>query len=94
VVVEFVLAGTQQGEFLGIAPTGKTVTTLVLISYRFTEGRALPEILVLADFVTVLRQLDVLPCCNRPAAWFRVRHQHAANGRRAAGHEPSSIKRR
>ena len=60
VVVQFVLEGTQHGDFLGIAPTGKTVRTLGLTSYRFTDGR-IAEILVLADFVTVLRQLDVLP---------------------------------
>ena len=60
VVVQFVLEGTQHGEFLGIAPTGKTVRTLGMTSYRFTDGR-IAEILVLADFVTVLRQLGVLP---------------------------------
>jgi steroid delta-isomerase-like uncharacterized protein len=65
VVVEFVLEGTQQGEFLGIAPTGKTVRTLGLTSYRFAEDR-IAEILVLADFVTVLRQLDVLPMLQPP----------------------------
>jgi hypothetical protein len=31
-----------------------------MTSYRFTDGR-IAEILVLADFVTVLRQLGVLP---------------------------------
>jgi len=60
VVVQFVLEGTQQGEFLGIAPTGKTVRTLGMTSYRFIDGQ-ITEILVLADFVTVLRQLGVLP---------------------------------
>jgi steroid delta-isomerase-like uncharacterized protein len=59
VVVQFVLEGTQHGEFLG-APTGKTVRTLGMTSYRFTDGR-IAEILVLADFVSVLRQLGVLP---------------------------------
>jgi steroid delta-isomerase-like uncharacterized protein len=68
VVVQFVLEGTQHGEFEGIAPTGKTVRTLGLTSYRFTERR-IAEVLVLADFVTVLRQLDVLPMLpqGRPA---------------------------
>jgi predicted ester cyclase len=60
VVVQFVLEGTQYGKFLGIAPTGKTVRTLGMTSYRFTDGR-IAEILVLADFITVLRQLGVLP---------------------------------
>jgi predicted ester cyclase len=60
VVVQFVLEGTQHGEFLGIAPTGKTVRTLGMTSYRFTDER-IAEILVLADFITVLRQLGVLP---------------------------------
>ena len=59
VVVQFVLEGTQHGEFQGNAPTGKTVRTLGMTSYRFTDGR-IAEILVLADF-TVLRQLGVLP---------------------------------
>jgi predicted ester cyclase len=56
-----VLEGTQHGEFLGIAPTGKTVRALGMTSYRFTDGRN-AEILVLADFVTVLRQLVCCPC--------------------------------
>ena len=60
VVVQFVLEGTQRGDFLGIAPTGKTVRTLGITSYRFIDGQ-ITEILVLADFVTVLRQLGVLP---------------------------------
>jgi predicted ester cyclase len=39
VVVQFVLEGIQHGEFLGIAPTSKTVRALVMTSYRFTDGR-------------------------------------------------------
>src|SRR3954453_15866416 len=60
VVVQFVLEGTQHGEFLGIAAAGKTGRTLGMTSYRFIDGQ-ITEILVLADFVTVLRQLGVLP---------------------------------
>jgi steroid delta-isomerase-like uncharacterized protein len=52
--------GTHLGEFLGIAPTGRTVDAQAFQMYRIQDGR-LAEHWEVADFTTLLRQLNASP---------------------------------
>jgi steroid delta-isomerase-like uncharacterized protein len=49
--------GTHRGEFLGIAPTGNTVDAMAFQLYRI-EGGQLAEHWEVADFATLMRQLN------------------------------------
>ena len=49
--------GTHRGEFLGIAPTGRSVDAPAFQLYR-VEGGQLAEHWEVADFATLLRQLQ------------------------------------
>ena len=49
--------GTHRGEFLGIAPTGRTVDAPAFQMYRIQDGQ-LAEHWEVADFATLLRQLN------------------------------------
>lgn len=54
------VTGTHQGEYQGLAPTGKTITYNEIFIIRFADGR-IAEIWGVVDVLTQLRQLDVIP---------------------------------
>jgi predicted ester cyclase len=51
------LRGTHQGEFLGVAPTGRSVTVTSLTMVKFRDGR-LCESWVKNDVAALMRQLQ------------------------------------
>jgi steroid delta-isomerase-like uncharacterized protein len=52
--------GTHQGEFQGIAPTGRQVTVPGFVFYRITSGK-IAEFRGLFDGLSMLHQLSALP---------------------------------
>jgi steroid delta-isomerase-like uncharacterized protein len=52
--------GTHQGEFLGIAPTGKQMTTTGIVIERLTNGK-LTEGWTSSDTLGLMRQLGAIP---------------------------------
>ena len=52
--------GTQQGEFQGIAPTGKQVAVPGFVFYRLASGK-IAEFRGLFDGLALLHQLDAMP---------------------------------
>jgi predicted ester cyclase len=60
VAVRITLRGTHLGEFQGIAPTGKRVTSCGMNTYRLADSRIVEEWWQ-HDLLGVLRQLDALP---------------------------------
>ena len=60
VVTRWTLRGTHQGEFLGIAPTGKRATWTGVSIWRFAEGKAV-EAWVEMDWLGLLQQLGAFP---------------------------------
>jgi predicted ester cyclase len=60
VVVHSLLTGTHSGEFLGVAPTGKTVTWSHTDFLRFAGGKVV-ERWVSADTLTLFQQIGLLP---------------------------------
>jgi len=60
VVVRWRMLGTHQGEFQGIAPTGRTITMKGVAIYRVEEGK-LVERWVVSDLHGVLEQIGVAP---------------------------------
>jgi steroid delta-isomerase-like uncharacterized protein len=52
--------GTHQGEFLGVQPTGRTVSLLSMETYRVADGK-LVEQWVVMDALGLLQQLGGLP---------------------------------
>jgi predicted ester cyclase len=56
VAAHFVDTGTHRGSFLGVAPTGRAVTTLEFAFYRIEADR-IREVWVTADDLALLEQL-------------------------------------
>jgi predicted ester cyclase len=56
VVSRNVVTGTHKGEYLGIAPTGKSVTYNEIFIFRFVNGR-IAETWGVVDVLSQLRQL-------------------------------------
>ena len=52
--------GTHQGEFQGIAPTGKQVTLKAITIYRIVGGKIV-EVWEEADILGLMQQLGVIP---------------------------------
>jgi len=52
--------GTHEGEFMGIAPTGKQVTAITIGIYRFA-GNKLEEAWIQMDELGMLKQLGAIP---------------------------------
>ncbi len=52
--------GTHEGEFQGIAPTGKQVTLKVITMYRIVNGKIV-EVWEEADILGMMHQLGVIP---------------------------------
>jgi len=57
--VRLTYTGTQTGEFRGLAPTGKKITTMGLMIYRIVNGK-LVEGWDLSDYLTLLKQLGII----------------------------------
>ncbi|MFQ5996820.1 MAG: ester cyclase [Dehalococcoidales bacterium] len=60
VVQRFTARGTHQGEFMGIAPTGKQVTIPGIAIHRITGGKIV-ENWVSMDMLGMMQQLGVAP---------------------------------
>lgn len=54
------VTGTHQGEYRGVAPTGKPITYNEIFIFRFADGRV-AEIWGVVDVLAQLRQLGVIP---------------------------------
>ncbi len=60
VVVRYRFTGTHSGPFLGVAPTGKTVSVQGIAIYRIAEGRIV-EGWALSDTWGAMQQLGAIP---------------------------------
>jgi len=60
VVVRFTISGTHNGEFMGIAPTGKKFTQTSTSIFRIAGGK-IAEVWWLADTLGLLQQLGAIP---------------------------------
>jgi predicted ester cyclase len=60
VVGRFTVTGTHHGEFMDIAPTGKTITYDEIVIVRFKDGRIV-EHWAVADALAMMQQLGVIP---------------------------------
>ena len=60
VVVRYTFRGTQQGEFLGRAATGKSVDVAGMAIYRLAAGQ-IAELWVVEDTLTWMQQLGIVP---------------------------------
>ncbi|WP_028059994.1 ester cyclase [Candidatus Solirubrobacter pratensis] len=60
VVCRNVVTGTHQGEYMGIPPTGKTVTYDEIFIFRFADGR-IAETWGVVDVLSQMRQLGAVP---------------------------------
>jgi predicted ester cyclase len=54
------VTGTNQGEYMGRPPTGKSVTYNEMFIVRFTDGRV-AEIWGVVDVLSQLKQLGLIP---------------------------------
>ena len=59
IVTRNTVTGTQQGEFMGTAPTGKSVTYNEIFIFRFVDGRV-AETWGVVDVYAQMRQIGVL----------------------------------
>ena len=60
VVTRFTMSGSHQGEFLGIAPTGKSVQVWGIVIDVVREGK-FAESRIIMDMMSLMQQLGVLP---------------------------------
>ncbi len=60
VVARVIWTGTHQGEFQGIAPTGKKVTLKAITIYRILGGKIV-EVWEEADVLGMMQQIGVIP---------------------------------
>jgi hypothetical protein len=60
VVSRNVVTGTHQGEYMGIPPTGKSVTYNEIFIFRFVSGRV-AETWGVIDVLSQLKQLGAIP---------------------------------
>src|SRR5262245_32405157 len=60
VVSRNTVTGTHQGEYMGIPPTGKSVTYNEVIINRFVDGRIV-ETWAVVDVLAQMRQLGTIP---------------------------------
>jgi steroid delta-isomerase-like uncharacterized protein len=68
VVSRNTVTGTHQGEYMGIPPTGNSVTYSEVIITRFADGRIV-ETWAVVDVLAQMRQLGVIPTPpEQPAA--------------------------
>ena len=60
VVARNTVTGTHQGEFMGVGPTGKSVTYNEIFIFRFADGLVV-ETWGVVDVFSQLRQLGLIP---------------------------------
>jgi steroid delta-isomerase-like uncharacterized protein len=60
VVWRYTVRGTHQGEFMGIAPTGKSITLTGILISRFADGKVVED-WNNYDALGMLQQLGVIP---------------------------------
>ena len=60
VAVRATFRGMHQGEFFGIAPTGKAVSIAVMLIYRIANGKIV-EHWMNADQLSLMQQLGAMP---------------------------------
>jgi steroid delta-isomerase-like uncharacterized protein len=60
VVARITMNGTQQGEFMGIKPTGKTIAVKAIDIVRFDNGK-LVEHWGVTDAMSMMQQLGLIP---------------------------------
>ena len=60
VVARIVVTGTHLGEYMGLAPTGKSIAYDEIFIFRFADGRVV-ETWGVVDVLSQLRQLGVAP---------------------------------
>jgi predicted ester cyclase len=60
VVSRNTVSGTHQGEYMGLPPTGKSVTYNEIFICRFVNGR-IAEIWGVVDIFSQMKQLDMVP---------------------------------
>jgi steroid delta-isomerase-like uncharacterized protein len=60
VVARNTVTGTHRGEFMGVAPTGKTVTYDEIFIFRFADGRVV-ETWGVVDVYAQMKQIGVIP---------------------------------
>ena len=60
VVIRNTVTGTHQGEYMGIAPTGKSVTYNEIFIFRLEDGQ-MAEIWGVVDLFSMTRQLGGIP---------------------------------
>jgi steroid delta-isomerase-like uncharacterized protein len=60
VVMRASVTGTHQGEYMGVPPTGKSITYNEIFIFRFANGR-IAEMWGVVDVFSQLKQLGVIP---------------------------------
>jgi steroid delta-isomerase-like uncharacterized protein len=60
VVARNTVTGTHQGEFMGVGPTGKSVTYNEIFIFRFANGRVV-ETWGVVDVLSQMKQIGVIP---------------------------------
>jgi steroid delta-isomerase-like uncharacterized protein len=60
VVARNTVTGTHRGEFMGVAPTGKSVTYNEIFIFRFSDGRVV-ETWGVVDVYAQMKQIGVIP---------------------------------
>ena len=60
VFVRATFEGTHKGDLMGIAPTGKSVTIPIALTYRIVDGKIVDH-WMLADQLSMMQQLGVIP---------------------------------
>jgi steroid delta-isomerase-like uncharacterized protein len=60
VVARNTVTGTHQGEFMGVGPTGKSVTYSEIFIFRFADGRVV-ETWGVVDVYAQMKQIGVIP---------------------------------
>jgi steroid delta-isomerase-like uncharacterized protein len=60
VVGRTTVTGTHRGEFMGVAPTGKSVTYNEIFIFRFANGRVM-ETWGVVDVYSQMKQIGVIP---------------------------------
>ena len=67
VVSHWTARGTHRGEFMGLAPTGKSVTVVGMVLSRCAGGRVVEDLEV-SDVLGMLQQLGAIPATAPVAA--------------------------
>jgi steroid delta-isomerase-like uncharacterized protein len=60
VVTRNTVTGTHRGEYMGLAPTGKSITYKEILIARFADGRV-AETWAVVDVLSQMRQLGAIP---------------------------------